>query len=71
MIQHYSAIISREENLYVAYAPELDITSQGETIEDAEKNLREAIELYIESFGVGEIKYSRPPLITTVSVEIS
>lgn len=70
MIQHYSAIINKEGTLYVAYCPELDITSQGETIEDAEKNLREAIEVYVESFGIGEIKHPRPPLITTVSIEV-
>lgn len=37
-----------EGKYYVAYCAELGVTSQGETLEEAEKNLREAIELYLE-----------------------
>ena len=37
-----------EGKFYVAYCAELGVTSQGETLEEAEKNLREAIELYLE-----------------------
>lgn len=70
MIQHYSAIINKEDSLYVAHCPEVDVTSQGATIEEAKKNLQEAIELYIESFGTKEIQYRQPPIMTTVSVEI-
>ena len=42
-----SVLITKEKNWYVARCPELDVTSQGKTIEK-EKNLREAVELYIE-----------------------
>jgi len=41
--QQYTTIIEKEDNLYVALCPELDITSQGETVEDARANLIEAI----------------------------
>jgi len=46
--QQYTTIIEKEDNLYVALCPELDITSQGETVEDARANLIEAIELFFE-----------------------
>ena len=48
MTHQFSTIITKENHLYVAHCPELDITSQGETIEDAINNLKEAIELYLE-----------------------
>ncbi|MEK7395884.1 MAG: type II toxin-antitoxin system HicB family antitoxin [Candidatus Poribacteria bacterium] len=41
----------KEEKWYVAHCIELGVVSQGKTIEEAQKNLREAVELYIESFG--------------------
>jgi len=70
MIHHYSAIINREGSFYVAYCPELDVTSQGKSLEEAKKSLQEAIELYIESFGIDENKRPHPPIITTVSIEV-
>jgi len=70
MIHHYSAIINREGSFYVAYCPELDVTSQGKSLEEAKKNLQEAIELYIESFGIDENEFPHPPIITTVSIEV-
>ena len=41
-IQQFTAIIEREENQYVALCPELDIASQGDTVEEARRNLKEA-----------------------------
>jgi predicted RNase H-like HicB family nuclease len=46
--QKFSSVITKEDNLYVAHCPELNIASQGETIEEAIDNLKEAIELYHE-----------------------
>ncbi len=37
-----------ETGLYVAWCPELDIASQGKSVEDAMNNLKEALELYLE-----------------------
>ena len=48
MIRRLTAIIEREGNGYVSLCPELDIASQGETIEQARENLREALELFFE-----------------------
>jgi predicted RNase H-like HicB family nuclease len=46
----FTAIIHREEELYVAECPEVGTVSQGETIEQAINNLKEATELYLEEF---------------------
>ncbi|RLG51006.1 MAG: type II toxin-antitoxin system HicB family antitoxin [Thermoproteota archaeon] len=43
-----TCLVWAEEGMYVAWCPELDIASQGETIDKAVENLREAIELYLE-----------------------
>lgn len=43
-----TAIVRKGEKLFVAYCPEVDVVSQGKTIEEALKNLEEAVELYIE-----------------------
>lgn len=51
-----TVIIEREDNLYVSLCPELDIASQGETVEEARTNLREAIELFLETASPEEIK---------------
>jgi predicted RNase H-like HicB family nuclease len=46
----FSAIIHKEEDLYVAECPEIGTVSQGYTIEEALANLKEATELYLEEF---------------------
>jgi len=51
-----TAIIEREGNGYVALCPEVDIASQGDTIEEARANLREALELFFETASPKEIK---------------
>ncbi len=45
----YTAILEREGQLYVALCPELDVASQGATVEEATENLKEAVELFLES----------------------
>lgn len=46
----FTAIVHKEERLYVAECPEVGTTSQGATIEEALANLKEATELYLEEF---------------------
>jgi len=49
MTRHsYTAIVEREGDMYVALCPELDVASQGESIEQATANLKEAGELFVE-----------------------
>jgi predicted RNase H-like HicB family nuclease len=55
MQKQLTAIIEREEGGYVALCPELDIASQGDTIEEARQNLREALELFFETASSEEI----------------
>ena len=52
----YTAIIERDGDVYVALCPELDIASQGTTIEDAKANLKEAVELFLECANPDEIR---------------
>lgn len=55
--QHaFTAIIEHEGDGYAALCPELDIASQGDSVEDARKNLIEAIELFFETASESEIQ---------------
>ncbi len=51
MPHKFTAVITKEDKWYIAHCIELGVVSQGKTIEDAQKNLQEAVELYLESFG--------------------
>ena len=56
MLKQLTAIIERDGDGFVSLCPELDIASQGLTIEEARDNLREAIELFFETASPEEIK---------------
>ena len=56
MNRQLTAIIEREGNGYVALCPEVDVASQGDTVDDARKNLQEALELFFETASSEEIK---------------
>jgi predicted RNase H-like HicB family nuclease len=60
-----SAVIYREEDMYVAECPEVGTVSQGKTIEEALKNLREATELYLGEF---PFKENGKPIMTVFEV---
>ena len=61
--------IQNEEKFFVARCPELGVTSQGKSLEDAQANIKEAIELYIESFGTENLpSETSRPYWTTVEV---
>ncbi|MHC5729414.1 MAG: type II toxin-antitoxin system HicB family antitoxin [Nostoc sp.] len=51
-----TAIIEREEKGYVSLCPELDIASQGDTIEEARSNLVEGLELFFETADPSEVQ---------------
>ena len=61
----FTAIIQKEEEMYVAKCPEIGTVSQGVTVEEAISNLKEATELYIEEF---PIKGKPHPILTTFEV---
>ena len=52
----YTAIVEKEGSLYVTLCPELDVASQGATVEEATANLKEAVELFLECADSEEIK---------------
>jgi len=56
MQRYFTAIVEREGSGYVSFCPELDIASQGDTIEEARGNLREALELFFETASPDEIQ---------------
>jgi predicted RNase H-like HicB family nuclease len=61
--------IKKEDKYFVARCPDLSVTSQGEALEVAQANIKEAIELYIESFGLEELpRETSMPFWTTVEV---
>jgi predicted RNase H-like HicB family nuclease len=58
MSKKFTALITREEKWHVARCVELGVVSQGKTIEEAQTNLKEAVELYLESFGTEDLPES-------------
>lgn len=72
MTQKLTAIIEREGNGYVSLCPELDIASQGDSIEEARKNLQEALELFFETASSQEIKerFHNEVYVTQVEVAV-
>jgi predicted RNase H-like HicB family nuclease len=71
MKRQLTAIIEREGNGYVSLCPELDIASQGETIEAARKNLQEALELFFEAASKEEIKDRLREEVYITQVEVA
>ena len=53
-MKSFTAIIKKGEKQFVALCPEVDVVSQGYTIEEALFNLKEAVELYVEEIGIPE-----------------
>lgn len=62
----FTAVLHKEEDMYVAECPEVGTISQGKTVDEAVTNLKEATELYLEEFPVKEKK---KPLITMFEVK--
>ncbi len=71
-IQNFTAIIEREDDGYVSLCPELDVASQGDTVEEAKANLQEAIELLFEHASKEEIanRLKSDVLITNLQIAI-
>ncbi|MGO8705104.1 MAG: type II toxin-antitoxin system HicB family antitoxin [Candidatus Brocadiia bacterium] len=60
-----TAVIHREEDMYVADCPEVGTVSQGTSVEEAVENLKEATELYLEEFPLPE---TEKPILTVFEV---
>ena len=61
-----SAILHKEGDWYVSLCPQLDIASQGKTVEEAVSNLQEAVELYLEDEDI--ILPDTTPIVTMFEV---
>jgi predicted RNase H-like HicB family nuclease len=71
MTERLTAIIEREGEVYVALCPEFDIASQGDTIEQARRNLAEALELFFECASAEEITRRRLSEVYVTQVEVA
>jgi len=60
MTRTLTAVLIREDDGFVALCPEVDVASQGDTVEEAKMNLREALELLYECASPSEIKSRQP-----------
>lgn len=70
-IQQFTALIEREDDAYVSLCPELDIASQGDTVEEARTNLIEAIELFFEVADPSEIALRLKSEVFITRLEVS
>jgi predicted RNase H-like HicB family nuclease len=68
--RQFTAFIEREDDIFVALCPEFDIASQGSTVEEARKNLVEAIELFFESASPEEILMRTHDEVFVTRVEV-
>ncbi|HEX8522546.1 MAG TPA: type II toxin-antitoxin system HicB family antitoxin [Tepidisphaeraceae bacterium] len=66
-----TAVIEREGDGFVALCPEIDVASQGGTLEEARRNLREAVELFFECASDKEVKERLPNQIWVEPLEIT
>jgi predicted RNase H-like HicB family nuclease len=66
-----SAVLNPEDDGYVSLCPELDIASQGDTIDEALANLKEALEGFLETASPEEVRtrLKKPSLFTRIEVE--
>ena len=65
----FTAVIRKGERQFVALCPELDVVSQGRTIDESLSNLTEACELYVEEMGVPEGALSKQVIIANFEVK--
>ena len=70
-LQQFTGIIEREGEAYVALCPELDIASQGDTVEEARQNLVEAIELFFETADPSEVQSRLHTEVFVTHVEVT
>lgn len=65
-----NTVIWREDNLFVAKFLELELASQGKTKEEALKNLKEALDLYLEDKNIKNLSFPSIGEVTTQTVPI-
>ena len=73
MKRSLTAVLTREGDGFVALCPDVDVVSQGDTVEEAKANLREAVELFLECASGMEIddRLSSEAFVAAWEVEIA
>ncbi|BCX88773.1 hypothetical protein MIN45_P1142 [Methylomarinovum tepidoasis] len=71
MTRRLTAIIEREGDGYVALCPEVDVASQGETVDEARANLKEALELFFETASAREIEHRLHNEVYVTDIEVA
>ncbi len=72
-VRHVTCVLEREGDGFVAFCPELDIASQGQSIEEARANLIEAVELFFETADKAEIaqRFHGEVYVTPIEVRVA
>lgn len=70
-IRNFTAVIEKDDDMYVALCPELDVASQGDSVEEAKVNLQEAIELFFEHASEEEVETRLKGDVFITSVQIA
>jgi predicted RNase H-like HicB family nuclease len=70
-VERVTAVIEREGDGYVAFCPEFDVASQGDTIEEARANLQEALALFVESASAEEIEERFHPEVYVTGLDLA
>ena len=73
MTRSLTAVLIRENDGFVALCPEVDVASQGDSVEDAKKNLREAVELFFECASPQEVeeRLSSESFVSSLEVQVA
>ena len=71
MSRAFTAIIEREDDLYVALCPEFDVVSQGKSVAEARENLQEVLELFFEHAPLEEQERRCRPEVYVTNLEIA
>ena len=71
MVRQLTAIIEREGDGFVALCPEVDVASQGDSVDEARRNLQEALELFFETASSEEIRERLHHEVYVTQVEIA
>lgn len=68
----FTVIYHKEDSWYVADCPELGVASQGKTLEEAQENIQEAVELYLEDSPKEDLKrFTDTPFVKTLEIAMT
>jgi len=67
----FTALVEREGDGYVALCPEFDVASQGDTVEEARQNLKEAVVLFLETADASEVNRRLHSEVFVTRLEVS